>query len=341
MVSAPFDTTGFLLAAVTGTLLPLELALPFGMRVGMFAVTLLGAFFVWFSTRNLLRSVIAAVIVSGATVKLALAVPLIGIQRAMLHGQWIGNAAEVPRQSLLAVTNGYWWHNLYERFPSAVEAQAGLALRLSVSGIIVLVLGVFLVALCAWKLPSWRRIARHAFYAWRMLDLAIYAMGAAFITMITTAAPAARGTWWIAALLALLLLATLRVHTALERGLSRQGRGEDDTLLTGDLDFTSVRDLSLIAFLFSLASAWILGWPIFGATVVFLATARLSRDVLWAASPWVGTLFRALGAASLALAGSFFMAQNARLSGIAVVLMLLAALHRVGMEFLWKHHPTR
>lgn len=348
LASAPFNATEFLLAALTGTVFPLELPIPFGMRAGLLAVALLAAFFVWFTLRAsvgtvgaLWRAAVAGVIVSAATVKLAFAVPLLGIQRALLHGgSWIGNALEAPRQALLAVQNGYWWNNLYERFPSAVEPQADLAIRLTMSGIIVTVLGVFLVALFLWQVPSWRRILRHAFRAWRAFDLALYAVGGALITAAVIGTLPSHGTWWMAALLALLLLAALRMHTVLERCLLHQARGDEAMLVTQDLSADRARDLSQIAFLFSLAAAWVLGWPVFGAVVIFLATARLSRDPLWAATPWTGTLFRAIGAASLALAGAFFMAQNARLSGLAVVLMLAAALHRVGAETLGRHLPT-
>ena len=142
--------------------------------------------------------------------------------------------------------------------------------------------------------------------------------------------PDPRGSWWLAAILAVLLVAALRLHSVLRRP------APDDISLTHGLSPQLAHDIALITLLFSLVVAWTLGWPILAATLAFLAAARLSRDPLWTSIPWTSPLFRALGAASLALAGTFFMAQNARLSVLALVLMALSALHRLGVEFLWK-----
>jgi hypothetical protein len=246
---------------------------------------------------------------------------------------------------LRAITNGYWWNNLYDRFPSAVEKQSDLAIHLTTSGIMVLALGIVLFLVFAWLLPSRGRTLRHFFRAWSALDLLLYVMGAAVITRFAGVAAAIRGTWWDAALLALLVLAALRIHAVLERCLRQlppgvealaPGDPSEGPIACGDLEPGIASAISRIALIFALAAAWTLGWPVFAAVIGFLAASRLSRDRFWSSWPWVATAFRALGASALALASFFFMAQHARITGVAMLVMVIAAGHRVGAEMFLK-----
>lgn len=342
----PLDAKQFFEAVFTGALLPASSAVPMGMRVGIFAAVLITAFVVWFTRQNLLRSAVAALIASVTLVKLSFLPTALGLWEFLLRtGRWVSGTVETQREALRAVTNGYWWNNLYDRFPSSVEAQADLALRLTTAGIIVLMLGAVLVAVFVWLVPSRGRTLRHIFRAWSAADVLLYVVGAAIITRMAGVSAIVRGTWWDAALLGLLVLAALRVHAVLERCLHAlppgvealaPGDPSEGPVACGDIEPKLASAISRIAFAFAFAASWTLGWPVFAAVIGFLAASFLSRSSFWSDAPWAATIFRAFGAAALALASFFFMAQHARMTGVAMLAMVLAAGHRVGVEIFLK-----
>lgn len=348
--ATPLDAPSKFLAAVTGALLPAESAVPLAIRLGIFSIVIVTAFVVWFARKpvggasTFIRSFIAALVMSLATVKLTFFSSELGIWNAFLHGRgWVTGTVETGREAIRAVTNGYWWTNLYDRFPAAVEPQADIAIRLTAVGVAALALGVMLTLILIWRLSSWKRLLAHVFRARSALDLVGITIGAAIITALAARVPPPAGTWWIALPLALLALAAFRLHAVLERCLHRAGSDSfvaanpaDGPIACGDLAPSQAADLSLIALAFSLLAALALGWPIFATLLASLAASWLSRDRLWSSWPWAATVFRAAGAASLALAGFFFMSQSARMTGVAALVMTLAAAYRVGSELLFK-----
>lgn len=332
------DGPGYMLASITAGLLPVDAPIPLGMRAGILAATLISAFVVWFSRQHFVRSVIVAVVMSVALVKTVFLSSAMGIWHALTHGQgWIGGLLETSRETVRAITNGYWWSNIYDRFPSAVEQQSDISLRLTSTGLLVLALGVLLMLFFWWHLSAWKRIMRHTFRSWSALDIAVYAVGGAIITALASRVPPPAGTWWYALPLALLVLVAFRLHAVLERCLHRMSsEGVADTLVCGDLSPGIAADVARIAWVYTLFGAFALGWPIFVTVLAALAASRLSRDPLWKAWPWSGTVFRACGAAALALYGCFFVSQHARLTELAALIMVLAAAHRLAIEWMWK-----
>jgi hypothetical protein len=341
---SPYDGPGYLLASFTGSLLPFDAMVPMGMRVGIFLAALCAAFVVWFATQKLIRTLVAFVVMSIAFVKFTfLPTGLAAWGSLVRGGGWFSAPADAARETLHAVTNGYWWTNLYDRFPTAVEEQAEIAIRLTSAGLVALGLGMVLVLLFFWRVPRARALASHAFRARSAIDLVLYVFGAAILTDIIAQVPAPQGTWWFAVLLGVIAVAAFRIHSVLERCLHHQTNGyatdqanPRDPLACGDVSPDVARDVSLIALLFALLAAFALGWPVFVALLASLAASWLSRDRLWSSWPSVATAFRAAGASALALCGYFFMSQQARLTNVAILVMLLAAAHRVGMEFFFK-----
>jgi hypothetical protein len=195
--------------------------------------------------------------------------------------------------------------------------------------------------LFVWRVPRWKQFLIHTLRSWTTFHLVLYPIGGALFFAIATHAPALKGTWWYAIALAVLGLVALRFHTVCERLLHQSpaiASDADDSLAQGDIPPALLSDLSLIALIYALLVAFALGWPVFAALVVFLAASGLSRDKLWMAWPWSATVFRAAGAAALALAGFFFISQHTRLPGTAALIVLLAILHRLFMEIIWKKH---
>jgi hypothetical protein len=339
MPDTPLDASGLLLAAVTAGVLPASSILPLGMHAGIVAAVLVTAFVVWFARKNILQSVIAAVVMSAGIIKLSFIASFIGVWHAFMDGAgWVTGSQDTARAALRAVTNGYWWNNVYDRFPSAIDAQADIAIRLTSSGIAVVALGVVLVAIFVWRVPQWKQLVAHTFRSWSTAHLALYPIGGALIYTMATTAPTFKGTWWYALALALLGLAALRLHAVCERRLHKAASpspGPDDGLGEGDAHAALLADLSLVALLYTLLAFFALGWPVFASLVVFLAASGLSRDRLWASWPWSATVFRAAGAAALALSGFFFISQHARFSGIAALAALIAIAHVLIMEVFW------
>jgi hypothetical protein len=338
-LSVPLGANGYIAAALTGSILPFENALPLALRAGIVITALITAFVVWFTGKHFIKSIIAFVVMSIASIKLLAFPTLIGQWTAFAAGRgWIADPADMLRETIRGVTNGYWWNNLYDRFPSAVDSQADIAIRLATAGYVALALGLILAVLFIWRLPVWKRVARHAFVSWSTLHLAIDIIGAAVVTAFAMKVPAMVGAWWLAFAIAILGLLALRLHLTLERCVHQfnDGVGDGtDPVACGDVLPTQASALSIISLLYALMVSLALGWPIFVSVIAALAASWLSRDRLWAAWPWINTVFRAAGAAMLALAGFFFASQNARLTGVAAVVMLLAAGHRLAVELLW------
>jgi hypothetical protein len=353
LTATPFDGGGVLLASLTGTLLPAQAALPMGLRLGMFAAALLAAFVVWFTRRghgegaptpasrawDAARAVATGLAVSITMVFLTFFPAVLGAWHGLLQDHTLPNSTvTMAHATLRAVTNGYWWTNLYDRFPSSVEAQADLAVRLTASGFAVLILGLLLGALCARRSLLPKALIRDAYWSWPAMNLPLYAVGAALLTVLMAQTPAATGTWWMALVVALCALGAFRLHIVLERCLHRASLGVGEAhpqQVCEGVSRSDAEQISFVALLYALLASFALGWPIFAAFLVFLACSTLSRDPLWAHWPWAATVFRGFGAASLALSGFFFATQQARFTGIAALLMLLAAAHRMGSEWLY------
>lgn len=315
----PFDLTGFFQASLTASLIPIELDASLAIRAGIVATALIAAFVVWFSRRSVWRSVLAGVLASATLVKT------------------VFFPAVLTVMPLLGVTNGYWWLNVYERFPTVGDAQMAAALRLSTAGSFVLALGLAAAVCTIAVLPTIRQVLVHGFRSWSFLHAILFVLIGGFVAAASAGAPLPiQGNWWTAFLLGVLLLLSLRLHFVLERCIHRVQADRDIGACTpiteGHISAQTARDVSVGAGAYALLAAWVLGWPVFSAILATLAASTLSRHLLWASWPWTATAFRAAGAASLALAGFFFMSQNARLVVPAIGIALIAAFYQVGAE---------
>ncbi|HWQ99890.1 MAG TPA: hypothetical protein VN397_03535 [Candidatus Methylomirabilis sp.] len=335
------DGNGYLLALVTGGLLPLDTGIMAGMRLGMFAGAVCAGLVAWALTKNAWKTLVSAFVMSGVLVKLVYFASALGLWQRITHGSgWAAGEPGVSRSILLAVTNGYWWSNIYDRFPSAVDVQAAIALRLTTAGLLVVGLGLVLAVAFIWTVPAWKRVCRHVYRSWSMLDLALYAVGGGVLYALFTKSFRLTGMDWSAFALFLLLLAALRLASALERSLSRLREDEranaDQPVARGDVSPDVAEDVISVALLYVLVSSWVLGWPVFAAVLVHLAASHLTRDRSWPVWPWLATVFRSVGAAALTLSGLFFITQSANtLTVAAIAVCCLAAAHRLVVEFAW------
>ena len=294
----------------------------------------------WHGTKIAWKTLVAAVLMSAVFTKLVYFASALGLWYRLTHGLgWVASSDGVTRSILLAVTNGYWWSNIYERFPTAVDMQSAIALRLTTAGILATALGIVLALVFIWQIPAWKRVCLHAFRSWSAFDLALYAAGGCIFHVALTLTPLSVSAGWLAPVAALAMLAALRLASALQRSLYFLSRDEranaDQPVARGDLKPDAAEDLILAALLYVLMTAWTFGWPVFAMILVYLSASQLTRDRSWSSWPRLATVFRSAGAAVLSLGGAFFVSQSNKLAVATVIVSGLAAAHRLAVEFLW------
>jgi hypothetical protein len=335
------DGNGYLATIFTGGLFPLDSGLTVGMRLGTFAAVVGTALVVWVYRKSAWRTALAAFLTSATVAKMTFMASGLGLWDRITHSAgWIAQPYEVTRSIIQSVSNGYWWTSLYERFPTAIEAQAQIAVRLTTAGLLVFSLGCVLAIVFVWKLPAMRRILRHVYSGRGMIDLAICTIGSGIIASLILKTSIFGGTGWYALGLVLMALAALRLNAILRRDLYNLARDERENvnqpIVRGDLSVDDARELADVALWFVIVTSWVLGWPVFACVLVYLAASHLSRDRAWTSLPWTLPIFRASGAAAIALASFFFVSESAKIVLAAVVVSCLAAVYCLTIELMWK-----
>jgi hypothetical protein len=331
---------GLIVSSLTAGMLPIQSGISIGIRLGLFAAAIGVGMVMWSLTRNIWKTVACGAVFSAVTIKLLSVVSLLSLWKSpfSVHG-WTAPPVEIPRRALAVMSQGYWWNDLYERFPTAIDAQAAIAARLNESGFAVLSLGVVLVAAFIILFKKRRSILAHVFASWGAFDMGLYAvLGAAFAF--------SRGSGpvcWTACLPAigifLFLLIVLRFSMVLRRDVFRLQADERDhvsqPILRGELSTQGAKELALAGELCALAAAWVLGWPVFACALAVLSASFLTRGRMWSANARIASVFRAAGAGAVALMVMFFMTQDAKVISAALAAAVIAALHRIFIEFFW------
>jgi hypothetical protein len=339
--TTPFvDGNGFVFSIITGGLFPFSSGLSVGGHFAMLALTVCVGLIPWSITRDWKRTALAALLYSAAQTTLVYLASVLGLWHRIVYLKgWSGDMSDVSRSVLAAINRGYWWTNLYERFPTSIDQQAVISLRLTIAGILVLALGAILIIVAYRAIPNWQRLARHLFASRTMTDHVAYVVVGLLFGGLMNGGATLHGTWWYALVLLVLLAAALRVISVLRRDLQFLSRdeaaGTDQPIARGELKTDRALELIQVSQWYAVLVAWVLGWPILGFTFVYLAASHLSRDRAWLTWPWMGSVYRAMGAASLALIGLLFGAQTARLSLFVLLIAILAAAHRLFMEMVW------
>ncbi|MBE7525065.1 hypothetical protein HS096_01550 [candidate division WWE3 bacterium] len=338
VVTTPLlDGNALLSAVFTGGLLPLESGISVGMRLGIFAAVLSAGLVVWFATHRVARSVVGGLTLSAVCIGLISITSVSSLVYRLLHGLgWTAIRNEVARSAVSAVSNGYWWNALYERFPAVVESQATIALRLTEAGVIMFALGLFLIILFFWIFPTAGRLIRHAFWAWGALNTAVYATAGFVVALVLARPPTFSLSWVLAFGIAVFAMIALRFSSVMRRNLNRlrddEARDADQPIVRGELSVAEAKDASAVCEWYALAAGWVLGWPVFAMFLVYLAASHLTRGRSWPSSSFMPTLYRSAGAAALAMAGLLFGSQESSLGPLALALAVLAATHRIFAE---------
>lgn len=335
------DGKELLIAKITGSLLPMESGISVGIRLGVFSSMLFIGLVIWHFRKNILLAAAGALAWSFIVVKFIFLQAELSLWHRITSGAsaWMTAPGEVKRHVALAVSDGYWWNNLYERFPSAIESQTEIAIRLTGAGLIMLALGILLILVFTLLEKRWRRVLQYAARSAGSFDIAFYVfLGVIFAATLAHASPIA-GTWWIAILLFWLSIAALRISSVLRRDISHvsidEAKGRKQPIVTGDLSMSEAKDGALLFLLYALLAGWVLGWPILAMFLVFIAAGYHTRDKAWQSHPWMPTIYRAIGAGALALSGLMFVTQDTETGTLAMAVLFIAAAHRLLIELVW------
>lgn len=327
-------------ASVTGGLLPIESGISIGIRLGIFAASIGVGIVTWSLGRKVWKAVIGGVIFSTVTVKCLSTLSILSLLRGAFRPEaWTALPIEIVRWATLAMSNGYWWNNVYERFPTAVDAQVAITARLVESAFVLVALGLLiLIAFLAFRVERWN-ILRHVYRSWGTFDVLLYVAFGVLFAFQSVSMRYAGVTCWLAIGAFLLLLAALRFASVMRRDLAQisldEQRESSQPALRGDLSIEGVKVFAKIAEFYALAVSWVLGWPLFACTLTFLAASHLTRSKLWFANVWAPIIFRAFGAGALALLGAYFVTQNAKITMSVLIIAAVAFVHRVFIEAFW------
>ncbi len=329
-----------LIASGTAGILPIESGISIGIRLGIFAFVIGIGIVTWTLSKSLWKAILGSAIVSAVTIKIISTVSLLALWKSPFAAEgWTALPFEISRRATIVMSNGYWWRNLYERFPTAIDAQAEVAARLVESALVLFSLGLVLVFIFLILMDKRWSILKHIYRTWGAFDAALYSVLGVVFASTSGITSSGGATCLFAAGLFILLLLALRFTMVLRRDLSRLEADErnrvSQPILRGDITIEGAKAMALAGELYLLFVAWILGWPVFACALVYLSASNLTRSKLWSQNVWAATIFRAVGAGALALLAMFFITQDAKITTMALTVVTIAALHRVFIELFW------
>ena len=333
------DGEGLLIAIGSAGLLPINSGYSIGIRFGIFGITVATGFICWFLVKSIAKAIITSLATSALLVKMTSVSSMLAIAHSGLWGTgWQAFPVEITRRAIIVLNKGYWWDSLYERFPTAINAQSEIATRLFGAGAIIASLGVILLIAFIFLQKNRKQILKDVFYKWGSLDIIIpVVIGIGFAWTERGAFGGITGS--VAIMIFILLILSLRLANVFARCTARlkedELSGTAQILTRGDMSPDQARDISTAGFVFSAATGWVLGWPVLLGVLAFIACSHLSRDRKWQAWFWLPVMFRIIGSASIALAGMYFMLQGGKIVEIVLPIVLAALMYRVVLEAIW------
>jgi hypothetical protein len=329
-----------LLAAVTGGMLPIESGISIGIRLGIFAGAVGVGIVTWHFGKKIWMGIASGIVMSSIAVKLISTLSLLSIWKDPFNASgWTALPVEIARRATIVMSNGYWWAELYERFPTSIDAQTSIAARLTAAGFAVCTLGaVLLIALGIFIKKRWRVLA-YVYRSWGTFDIVLYTAVGAVAAKTSGVITTSGATCMIAVTVAFFGLAALRFANVMKRDIARleidERANADKPITRGDITVEGARQMAKAGEWYALVAGWVLGWPVFACVLVYLAASHLTRDRTWSQNKWATMIYRMLGAGAIALAGMFFVTKDAKITTLALTVVVIVALHRLFIEAFW------
>ncbi len=321
----------YLLASATGGILPMVSGIPVGMRLGIFLGACGAGIVAWQASHRWWKGIVTGLAVSAVFVSLVSATSFLAFSRAPFSAEsWNAKPIEITRRATIVLSQGYWWNGTYDRFPSAIDGQTDIAMRLASAGHAVFILGIVLFAgMLVFQKSRWSTF-KHLFFHRAVAEMLI-ALGIGIGSAWTVLSSQTKGwTFACAAGIGIFVLLALRISRALRHDLASVEQDErsqvSQPLTRGDMSPESARSIATASEWYAVAGAWMLGWPIVASVVVFLAASMLIRDRSWSAWPLFRSLCDGVSLSALSVAGYFFLSQKAVLAPSALAGALAAFL---------------
>ena len=244
-------------------------------------------------------------------------------------------ALSVRRGIIVLVNGGYWWDNLYDRFPFALGGEAEIAGRLLIGALIFIILAVVTSVLVFRsakldRLAVWRHLRGDI--AWLPFVLVAFGWAIAIGQGATFPFKFSQLVALVLFLLVIFFAWTYVVGLNHKHDLAMDAaQGINHPLATGDLSMAHADDLNGVFLLFAVAGSFLLGWPVLYAMMAFVGLRSLFDLPPFRLKRLFPINALLLGASNLALvlAGWFFGVEHANLakfpSGLAVGLLLTCA----------------
>ncbi len=231
---------------------------------------------------------------------------------------WSASSSAVYRGFVFRISDGYWWKNVYERFPVAIGAdvEVGIQLSLGAFALVVLAFVILLLALRAFRL-SLRQLFRYLGHEPLVLTGSLVLFGFVFsaiqgnafhLTFVNAAAVLLFFLTFISAL----FFVRGRYDLA-ELSFDEMRNAADRPLVSGVLSPKTVQETEPLFLALAVIGGWMLGWPVLFCLLGLVISLELYgsgfvRFKQW--FPWNHLLLGTAGTA-LVLAGWFFGAEHA------------------------------
>jgi hypothetical protein len=329
---------GILEAIGTFGLLPSHSGFSMGVRIGLFAGALGVAMIAWHLSKSWIKTICSAFwfsligICSMSGVSLA-----IFWNAPWIKATWMALPVEMTRRASSVLGKGYWWESIYDRFPTAIDGQIDIGLRLF-SAVGALTVVVLLLVVLFLKEKPQRSLIRYVYGSWGAV-LFVSAITIGFILGYLDASIARNTTFIPAFILIAYLIVALRLSSVLHRDIVNleqdERAGIHQPIVDGKISLDHAKTISGIADVSAVVVSCALGWQILLLSLAYLACAKLTRDRLWVFFPQLSIVFRMIGSVALAGIGYLFLTQDIHLTSRLFMAMGIAFAVRLLIEGFW------
>lgn len=329
---------GILEAIASGGILPLNSGMTIGVRFGIFAGALGVAMIAGYLSKSWIKALASAIWFSAVSICSVSAVSLAVYWNApWSKATWTALPVELVRRASMVLGKGYWWNAIYDRFPTAIDGQIDIALRLF-SAIGALFIVVLLMTILFLRDGKGRMLIRYAYGTWNaLLFFSSFAIG--IVMAYSDRSVASVVTYLPAYIFAGYLIFALRLSSVLRRDMMNLEQNEREgirqPIADGSLSLDHAKTISGVADATACAVAFALGWPVFATVAGYLASAKMTRDRSWVMFSGSSSIFRAFGSAFLAGVGYFFFTQDVAISSRVLMAMGIASAIRLFIEWFW------
>ncbi|MFA6429287.1 MAG: UbiA family prenyltransferase [Patescibacteria group bacterium] len=238
------------------------------------------------------------------------------------------------RRGLISLgSDGYWWRNVYERFPFALGGEAEMSVALFLGALAFVALALKAGGLVVRDLLRDRRQALVLIrQSGAPLSVALVFFGVALASLQKTFPVALNAAFVLSWVVFVIVLLAIFVAASFQNDgqgiVADEQNAPEKPLITGMMALASLKEAQSLLLIVGLVGAWLLGWPVFVCIALYyLLRTVYDLPAFATRQSWLASAVM-LGAADLSLivAGWFFQGQHANIVrfplGLAIGLFL-------------------